>query len=101
MSVLTGVVGGFDLGAEFGGPVVQVYGEVDLALVLALRTMTPSRLACPAGWIAVCFFSMFVAVSMAEICSSYPTAGGLYYWSAQLAGRRHSALASWVTGCAK
>ena len=27
MSVLTGVVGGFNLGAEFGGPVVQVYGK--------------------------------------------------------------------------
>lgn len=27
MSVLTGVVGGFNLGAEFGGPVIQVYGE--------------------------------------------------------------------------
>jgi amino acid transporter len=34
---------------------------------------------------------------MAEVCSSYPTAGGLYYWAAKLAPR-HSAAWSWFTG---
>jgi len=39
-----------------------------------------------------------VALSMAEICSAYPTSGGLYYWSAKLAGEDWAPLASWVTG---
>ncbi|XP_062109453.1 amino-acid permease BAT1 homolog [Humulus lupulus] len=41
---------------------------------------------------------MLVALSMAEICSSYPTSGGLYYWSAKLAGPKWSPFASWITG---
>uniref|UniRef100_A0A0D3DA65 Amino acid permease/ SLC12A domain-containing protein n=1 Tax=Brassica oleracea var. oleracea TaxID=109376 RepID=A0A0D3DA65_BRAOL len=41
---------------------------------------------------------MCVGLSMAEICSSYPTSGGLYYWSAMLAGPRWAPLASWLTG---
>jgi amino acid transporter len=34
---------------------------------------------------------------MAEVCSSYPTAGGLYYWAAKLGGK-NSAGWSWFTG---
>ena len=39
----------------------------------------------------------FVALAMGEVCSSYPTAGGLYYWSAKLA-KRNGAAWSWFTG---
>ncbi|CAN6469952.1 unnamed protein product [Victoria cruziana] len=41
---------------------------------------------------------MFVGLSMAEICSSYPTSGGLYYWSARLSGKQWAPFASWLTG---
>ena len=34
---------------------------------------------------------------MAEVCSSFPTAGGLYYWSAKLA-RKNAAAWSWFIG---
>ena len=37
------------------------------------------------GWLFVGFFVTLVALGMAEVASSYPTAGGLYYWSAKLA----------------
>lgn len=50
------------------------------------------------GWIVVSFFTMFVALGMAEIVSAIPTAGGPYYWAAILAPPKHSAFASWVTG---
>ncbi|CAL0313321.1 unnamed protein product [Lupinus luteus] len=33
---------------------------------------------------------------MAEFCSSYPTYGGLYYWSVKLAGPRWTPFASWI-----
>ena len=36
------------------------------------------------GWLVVGFFVTLVALGMAEVASSYPTAGGLYYWSAKL-----------------
>jgi hypothetical protein len=50
------------------------------------------------GWLVVAVVNGCVALSMAEICSAYPTSGGLYYWSAKLAGKKWAPLASWVTG---
>jgi amino acid transporter len=36
------------------------------------------------------------AFTMAEICSTFPTSGGLYYWSARLSGHRWAPFASWM-----
>ena len=41
--------------------------------------------------------TLFVGLAMAEVCSSFPTAGGLYYWAAKLAPRNGPAW-SWFTG---
>jgi amino acid permease (GABA permease) len=49
------------------------------------------------GWPLVGIMVTFVALAMAEVCSSYPTAGGLYYWSAKLA-RRNAPAWAWFTG---
>jgi amino acid transporter len=38
------------------------------------------------GWPLVCLFSLAVALSMAQIASAFPTAGGLYHWGAILGG---------------
>lgn len=43
-------------------------------------------------------FIQCVAMGMAELCSSMPTSGGLYYASAVLAGPKWGPLASWITG---
>ena len=75
ISVLTGVTSTYNTGQRYGGP--------------ASMTL---------GWLVVAAFNGCVALSMAEICSAYPTSGGLYYWSAKLAGREWAPLASWVTG---
>ena len=52
------------------------------------------------GWLVVGFFVILVALGMAEVASSYPTAGGLYYWSAKLAPEsgRNPATWSWFVG---
>ena len=52
------------------------------------------------GWLFVGFFVMLVALGMAEVASSYPTAGGLYYWAAKLAPQsgRSGAQWSWFVG---
>jgi amino acid permease (GABA permease) len=49
------------------------------------------------GWLIVGAFTLTVGLAMAEVCSSYPTAGGLYYWSAKLA-KSNAAAWSWFTG---
>jgi len=75
ISVLTGVTTTYNTGLRYGGP--------------ASMTL---------GWLIVALFNGCVALSMAEICSAYPTSGGLYYWSAKLSGEDWASLASWVTG---
>ena len=74
ISILTGGITTFYLGMLAGGP----------------RAITFS-------WIIVGFFTLLVGLSMAEICSAYPTAGGLYYWSAKLA-KKNAPAWSWFTG---
>jgi amino acid transporter len=46
------------------------------------------------GWLIVGFFCIFVALALAEIASTYPTAGGLYFWSSKLG----SPAWGWFTG---
>lgn len=75
ISVLTGVTTTYNTGLTFGGPVSMVY-----------------------GWLIVSFFTLLVGLSMAEICSAYPTSGGLYYWGARLCGNEWGPFASWMTG---
>ena len=49
------------------------------------------------GWPIVGLFVLLVGLAMAEVCSSFPTAGGLYYWAAKLGGNNGPAW-SWFTG---
>ena len=74
ISILAGAITGFWLGMASGGPIVIFF-----------------------CWIVVGIFATCVGASMGEICSTYPTAGGLYYWSAKLA-RKNGAQWSWWTG---
>jgi amino acid transporter len=46
------------------------------------------------GWPIICGLILFVAVSMSELVSKYPTAGGIYYWASDLGGKTWG----WFTG---
>jgi amino acid transporter len=46
------------------------------------------------GWPIICAFVLLVALSMAELTSAFPTAGGPYWWAARLGGKGWS----WFTG---
>jgi amino acid transporter len=46
------------------------------------------------GWPVLCGFVLMVALSMAELTSRYPTAGGPYWWANDLGGKGWS----WMTG---
>lgn len=50
------------------------------------------------GWLIAMVFIQCVAMSMAELCSSMPTSGGLYYASAVLAPPGYGPFAAWITG---
>lgn len=62
---------------------------------IALRSGGPSTLVL--GWLIVGIFVLAVAGAMAEVCSRYPTAGGLYFWAGRLAKRNRREWA-WFTG---
>jgi amino acid permease (GABA permease) len=74
ISILSGCLTLYGYGMNTGGPAVIVW-----------------------GWPFVGIMVIFVGLSMAEVCSSFPTAGGLYYWSAKLA-KKNAAAWSWFTG---
>jgi amino acid transporter len=74
ISILAGGFTSYWIGVTFGGP-----------LVVTL------------GWLVVGAMALLVGMAMGEICSAYPTAGGLYFWSAKLA-RRNGPAWSWFTG---
>jgi amino acid permease (GABA permease) len=74
ISILSGCLTLYGYGMGTGGPAIIVW-----------------------GWPIVGIMTLFVGLAMAEVCSSFPTAGGLYYWSAKLA-RRNGAAWSWFTG---
>lgn len=75
ISILSGCLTLYGFGLDTGGPAAMVW-----------------------GWPLVGVFVVLVGLGMAEVCSSYPTAGGLYYWAAKLAPRRSAAAWSWFTG---
>jgi amino acid permease (GABA permease) len=75
ISILSGCLTLYGFGMLTGGPVVIVW-----------------------GWPFVGIMTLFVGLSMAEVCSSFPTAGGLYYWAAKLAPPKTAAVWSWFTG---
>ena len=74
ISILSGCLTLYGYGMGTGGPAIIVW-----------------------GWPIVGIMTLFVGLSMAEVCSGFPTAGGLYYWSAKLA-RKNGPAWSWFTG---
>ena len=50
------------------------------------------------GWVFVTLISIAIAASLAEICAVYPTAGGVYYWSAMLSTKEWAPMMSFIDG---
>jgi amino acid transporter len=47
------------------------------------------------GWLVGGLFAAIVALAMAQISSSYPTAGGLYHWGSILGGKGYGWTTAW------
>src|ERR1043166_1732366 len=71
ISILAGCLTSYTIGFNQGGPVAITW-----------------------GWLIVGLACTFVAMAMGEIASTYPTAGGLYFWASKLG----SPAWGWFTG---
>jgi amino acid transporter len=71
ISILSGALTLYGTGINYGGPIQQAW-----------------------GWPIVSVFVIIVALSMAELASAFPTAGGLYWWASKLG----SPAWGWFTG---
>jgi amino acid permease (GABA permease) len=74
ISILSGCLTLYGYGMNTGGPIIMNI-----------------------GWPIVGVLVLMVGLAMAEVTSSYPTAGGLYYFAAKLGGKNGPAW-SWFTG---
>ncbi|MCJ1311242.1 hypothetical protein MMC25_004913 [Agyrium rufum] len=70
-----GISAGLITGINSGGPVLIIYGII-----------------------LICLISTCVGVSLSELASAMPNAGGQYYWANELAPRRYAKFASYLTG---
>ncbi|MBX7158177.1 MAG: amino acid permease [Verrucomicrobiae bacterium] len=48
------------------------------------------------GWPVGVFFAFLVSLTMAQVASAYPTAGGLYHWSSILGGKGWGWVTAWL-----
>ena len=71
ISILAGCITSYGIAMNSGGPI-----------------------AISVGWPLVGAFVLCVALAMGEVCSVYPTAGGLYFWAGRLA-RKNKAVWAW------
>eukprot|EP00850_Spirogloea_muscicola_P000898 SM000003S11143 [mRNA] locus=s3:1187229:1191231:+ [translate_table: standard] len=74
IGVMMGVTGLYSIGYAYGGPVSLVW-----------------------GWVIVAFGSNLISLSLGEICSAFPTVGGVYFWSHHLGGK-YGNIFSWIAG---
>jgi amino acid permease (GABA permease) len=74
ISILAGCITSYGIAMNSGGPI-----------------------AISVGWPLVGAFVLCVALAMGEICSVYPTAGGLYFWAGRLA-RKNKPVWAWYVG---
>ena len=72
ISILTGAVTLYEHGLVMGGPAEMAY-----------------------GWPLVSLFTLTVALSMAELASSLPTAGTMYHWASRLGGKGWGWFTAW------
>ncbi|KAI9471838.1 MAG: amino acid permease-domain-containing protein [Benjaminiella poitrasii] len=50
------------------------------------------------GYLTVSLLTLCIGSSLAEICSAFPTTGGLYFWTAQLSDSEWVPFMCWIVG---
>src|SRR5699024_1516608 len=73
ISILSGPINSYFLAFFSGGPIIVTL-----------------------GWLLAGIFITIVAFSLAEVASSMPTSGAIYFWSAKLGGPAWGWFAGWM-----
>src|SRR3954454_22534549 len=73
ISILTGAVSLYGYGLTLGGPIEMTIGSPIVSVM-----------------------TLFVAISLAELASAYPTAGALYHWATIRCGPRVGWWMAWL-----
>lgn len=86
--------------------------QIRSGLFFTIRRSSSSRMGCryyfsPATsimltisqWATCAFFLTFIALAMADLGSSMPTSGGLYYWTYKYSSPRWRTILCWIVGC--
>lgn len=50
------------------------------------------------GILIIAFMSTFIGITLSELVSAYPNSGGQYFWTSELAPRKHSAFWAYMCG---
>jgi amino acid transporter len=74
-AIIPGITLLYNFGLSTGGPAIMVW-----------------------SWVVVSVLEFAVGLCLAEICSTYPHAGSVYYWSGQLASKNWQPLSSFLCG---
>ncbi|KAF6254993.1 amino acid/polyamine transporter I [Scenedesmus sp. NREL 46B-D3] len=75
LSPITGLTGTYAFLYTYGGPVSAIW-----------------------GWCLVVAFNFVIGLIISEICSAYPTSGGVYYWAHKMGSPRMRNVLSFVCG---
>ncbi|KAI0659060.1 APC amino acid permease [Cubamyces menziesii] len=82
----------------FSFSLAGIFPSIATVLIFALPYGGPVSMVWGHGWAIAVFFIFFTGLALAELASSAPTSGGLYYWTWDLASPRWRNLLSWVVG---
>ncbi|EIN04131.1 APC amino acid permease [Punctularia strigosozonata HHB-11173 SS5] len=85
---------------------IEIFGVVFSALCIVPALSTVLVYALPNGgpvamvwgWTVVTPFTVCVALALADLASSAPTSGGLYYWTHRFASPRWKNILAWIVG---
>eukprot|EP01035_Chromulina_nebulosa_P019809 gene19809-25753_t len=69
-----------------------------LSAILSYGLITGGPVIIIWGWIITFIFTLIVVLCLAEICSAYPTAGGVYSWSGMIVPIKSSTIAAYICG---
>ena len=77
-----------------GGPATMIWGFV----FHFYHSISLSSNLTGCSWLLISIATQPLAMSLAEICSKYPTSAGAYYWCFRLTSPPRRLLSSWING---
>ena len=81
IGVGSNIISFISFGLNTGGPVIIIWGWIACSILTFL-----------------CGIFLYSGLSLAEICSAYPFAGSVYFWTGKVAKESYSPILSYICG---